>query len=102
MKELLIQTAKETGLVDGEKLAEYLEENRGPDRVDELLLRCPFFTANDFPVFLGMTSSLTVVTMGSSSKNRSIAKNLNFHCFAFTGFGAGTENDKTIYFGSHI
>ncbi len=44
MKELLIQTAKQTGLVDAEKLAEFLENNSGGERLDELLLHCPYFT----------------------------------------------------------
>jgi len=44
MKELLIQTAKRTGLVDAEQLARFLEENAGPGRVDEALLACPYFT----------------------------------------------------------
>ena len=44
MKELLIQTAKRTELVDAEQLAKYLENNKGPERLDEVLLRCPYFT----------------------------------------------------------
>jgi len=44
MKDLLIQTAKRTGLVDAEKLAEFLENNKGQERLDEVLLRCPYFT----------------------------------------------------------
>ena len=44
MKELLIQTAKRTGLVDAEQLAKFLEENSTGERLDELLLRCPYFT----------------------------------------------------------
>jgi len=44
MKDLLIQTAKRTGLVDTEKLAQILEENSGQERLDEFLLRCPYFT----------------------------------------------------------
>lgn len=44
MKELLIQTAKRTGLVDAAQLAEFLEKNQGSDRIDEVLLRCPYFT----------------------------------------------------------
>jgi len=44
MKELLIQTAKRTGLVDADQLARFLEENAGPGRVDEALLACPYFT----------------------------------------------------------
>lgn len=44
MRELLIQTAKRTGLVDAAQLAEFLEKNQGSDRIDEVLLRCPYFT----------------------------------------------------------
>jgi len=44
MIELLIQTAKRTGLVDAEQLAGYLESNKGQERLDEVLLRCPYFT----------------------------------------------------------
>jgi len=44
MKELLIQTAKRTGLVDAEQLAKFLEENNSQSRLDEALLNCPYFT----------------------------------------------------------
>ncbi len=44
MKELLIQTAKRTGLVDAEQLAKFLEENNSQGRLDEVLLNCPYFT----------------------------------------------------------
>jgi len=44
MKDLLIQTAKRTGLVDASRLAKYLEENGGKERIDEVLLGCPYFT----------------------------------------------------------
>jgi general secretion pathway protein E len=44
MKDLLIQTAERTGLVDAEQLAEFLENNKEGERLDELLLRCPYFT----------------------------------------------------------
>jgi len=44
MKDLLIQTAKRTGLVDAEQLAKFLEENSSHERLDELLLSCPYFT----------------------------------------------------------
>ncbi len=44
MKELLIQTAKRTGLVDAEQLTRFLDENAGSARVDEALLNCPYFT----------------------------------------------------------
>ena len=44
MKILLIQTAKRTGFVDAEQLAEYLEKNSTGGRIDETLLACPYFT----------------------------------------------------------
>lgn len=45
MKNLLIQTAKRTGIVDAEQLVDYLEKNKdGGSRLDELLLGCPYFT----------------------------------------------------------
>ena len=44
MKELLIQTAERTGLLDAKQLAEYLSGNEGVGRLDEVLLRCPYFT----------------------------------------------------------
>ncbi len=44
MKDLLIQTAKRTGLVDAEQLAKFLEGNNSQDRLDEVLLSCPYFT----------------------------------------------------------
>ncbi|UCC98314.1 MAG: type II secretion system ATPase GspE [Phycisphaerales bacterium] len=44
MKNLLIQTAKRTGLVDAEQLARFLGENARSGRVDEVLLSCPYFT----------------------------------------------------------
>jgi len=44
MKDLLIKTAKRTGLVDAEQLARFLEENNSPGRLDERLLNCPYFT----------------------------------------------------------
>jgi general secretion pathway protein E len=44
MKDLLIQTAKRTGLVDPERLAKVLEEGQGRGRLDEVLLACPYFT----------------------------------------------------------
>ncbi len=44
MKDLLIRTAKRTGLVDAEQLAKFLEENSGQGRLDEALLNCPYFT----------------------------------------------------------
>jgi len=44
MKDLLIQTAKRTGLVDARQLAKFLEENTSHGRLDEALLNCPYFT----------------------------------------------------------
>jgi general secretion pathway protein E len=44
MKELLIQAAKRTGLVDIERLTKFLEENTSEGRLDEALLSCPYFT----------------------------------------------------------
>jgi len=44
MKDLLLQTAKRTGIVDAERLAGFFEENTGQMRVDEALLNCPYFT----------------------------------------------------------
>ena len=44
MKDLLLQTAKRTGLVDAERLAGFFEENTGQVRIDEALLNCPYFT----------------------------------------------------------
>jgi general secretion pathway protein E len=44
MKELLIQTARQTGIVDADVLAKFLEENSAGRRIDEVLLACPNFT----------------------------------------------------------
>ena len=44
MKDLLLQTAKRTGLVDAERLAGFFEESTGQVRIDEALLNCPYFT----------------------------------------------------------
>jgi general secretion pathway protein E len=44
MIDLLIQTAKRTGLMNAEQLAKFLEENAGHGRIDETLLNCPYFT----------------------------------------------------------
>ncbi|HPS54858.1 MAG TPA: type II secretion system ATPase GspE [Sedimentisphaerales bacterium] len=44
MKELLIQTAKRTGLADADQLADYLAKDESGDRIDDVLLRCPYFT----------------------------------------------------------
>lgn len=44
MKDLLIQAAKRTGLIDAEQLAKFLEENKNHNRLDEFLLTCPYFT----------------------------------------------------------
>ncbi len=44
MKELLLETARETGLADEQELAKFFEEVNGDERVDDALLRCPYFT----------------------------------------------------------
>ena len=44
MKELLLETARETGLADEQELAKFFEEVNGDERVDNALLRCPYFT----------------------------------------------------------
>lgn len=45
MKNLLINIAKESGIVDAEKLEAYLEETADDNRrLDEILLNCPAFT----------------------------------------------------------
>jgi len=44
MKDLLIQTAKRTGLVDAEQLQKFLDSNESRERLDEALLSCPYFT----------------------------------------------------------
>jgi general secretion pathway protein E len=57
MKELLIQTAKQTGIVDADVLAKFLEESSADRRIDEVLLACPNFTEEQvlrlFAVALG-------------------------------------------------
>ncbi len=44
MKDLLVATAKRTGLVEADQLVRFLEENKGQGRLDEALLTCPYFT----------------------------------------------------------
>ncbi|MCH8215187.1 MAG: type II secretion system ATPase GspE [Planctomycetes bacterium] len=44
MKELLLDTARETGLADEQELAKFFETVNGDERVDDALLRCPYFT----------------------------------------------------------
>jgi len=45
MKDLLIQTARRTGIVDAGRLEQFLAENKADvRRLDELLLACPHFT----------------------------------------------------------
>ena len=44
MKELLVRTAKRTGLVDPDQLTRFIEENEGRGRLDEVLLSCPYLT----------------------------------------------------------
>ncbi len=43
MKDLLVKTAENTGIVDAKQLAKFLEENNSPGRLDEVLLTCPYF-----------------------------------------------------------
>ena len=47
MKELLVQAAKRTGIVDAKQLAKFLEENNSGKRLDEVLLGCPYFTEEE-------------------------------------------------------
>ena len=44
MKNILIQTAKRTGLIDAQQLARFFEESGSHGRIDEALLNCPYFT----------------------------------------------------------
>ncbi len=44
MKNLLIQTAERTGLVNVGQLTSFLDQNAGQGRLDEVLLTCPYFT----------------------------------------------------------
>lgn len=44
MKELILETARQTGLADATELATYFEDVNGSERIDEALLRCPFLT----------------------------------------------------------
>jgi len=44
MKDLLLQTARRTGIVDAERLSGFFEENTDQGRIDEVLLTCPYFT----------------------------------------------------------
>jgi len=46
VKELLIQTARQTGIIDAAKLTEFFESSgkENGQRIDELLLACPYFT----------------------------------------------------------
>jgi len=45
MKQLLIQVAKRSGIIDAGQLAEFIGSNKDEKiRLDELLLRCPYFT----------------------------------------------------------
>ena len=44
MKELLLETARQTELVDDKELLQYFDEIDGDERLDEALLRCPFLT----------------------------------------------------------
>ena len=40
----MIKTAQRTGLVDADQLQKYLESEQAAGRIDEALLRCPYFT----------------------------------------------------------
>jgi general secretion pathway protein E len=45
MRDLLIKTAEKTGVVDAEKLVDFLDKNtESGSRLDEALLHCPYFT----------------------------------------------------------
>lgn len=44
MKDLLIQTAKQTGIIDVQQLTGFLDSNKSSERIDEVLLQCPYFT----------------------------------------------------------
>lgn len=45
MKELLIQTARRTGILDADQLEEFLNKNKSAgQRLDDILLKCPYFT----------------------------------------------------------
>jgi general secretion pathway protein E len=44
MRELLIRTARNTGLIDADRLARFFEEDGSQMRVDEAMLSCPYFT----------------------------------------------------------
>jgi general secretion pathway protein E len=45
MRDLLIKTAERTGVVDAEKLVDFLDKNtESGSRLDEALLHCPYFT----------------------------------------------------------
>jgi type II secretory ATPase GspE/PulE/Tfp pilus assembly ATPase PilB-like protein len=59
MKELLIQVAKRTGILDHKVLAKYLEESKeNGRRLDELLLSCPHFTEEKVLRLLSQTLGL--------------------------------------------
>ena len=44
MKDLLVKTAEETAIVDKDQLADFFENDNSGARVDDALLRCPYFT----------------------------------------------------------
>jgi len=45
MKDLLIQTAQRTGVVNAQQLTDYLENNKNEkSRLDDVVLACPYFT----------------------------------------------------------
>jgi len=44
MRDILIKTAQRTGILDADKLANFLDTNEQNGRLDDVILRCPFFT----------------------------------------------------------
>ena len=45
MKDLLIQTAQRTGILNAQQLSDYLENNKNEkSRLDDVVLTCPYFT----------------------------------------------------------
>ncbi len=45
MKDLLVQTAQRTGILNAQQLSEYLENNKNEkSRLDDVVLSCPYFT----------------------------------------------------------
>ena len=68
MKELLLETARETGLADEQELAKFFEEVNGDERIDDAMLRCPFFTEDVvLRLFASGLESTTVSSLSSAS-----------------------------------